>query len=378
MQLYIGENIKRLRRKKGITQETLADRMHVSTAAVSKWERNETFPDIAMVIPLASYFGVSTDELLGLDPAKNEEKIKQYIDEANRLAALGKELDRFELITKAYNDFPNDWRIIEMYMWQLNYDPHHREQPFGYEVHKNELYRLCERVLDECNIDKIRYAALSIIGGLYDLDGQKEKALETAMRFPDYWMTVGEELEHSFVMNDGIHVMDEWWGQIRENVFDLTQMLSVKIRNMAVTSEDLSPAEQIKHLRKSIDLLKMIFDDGDYGFYNQELSDLYFWIANRYIMINDLNKAFENYELGFKHAKAYDNLPKITKHTSFLVKGKVFDRSKTNSSTEANMIARQIDCLRSWGVYEKVKDDLRMKALLAEYEPLAGNKKDYS
>lgn len=378
MQLYIGENIKRLRRQKGITQETLADRMHVSTAAVSKWERNETFPDIAMVIPLASYFGVSTDELLGLDAAKNEEKIKQYIDEANRLASLGKELDRFELITKAYNEFPNDWRIIELYMWQLNYDPHHREQPFGYEVHKNELYGLCERVLDECNIDKTRYAALSIIGGLYDLDGQKEKALETAMRFPDYWMTVGEELEHSFVMNDGIHVMDEWWSQIRENVFDLTQMLSVKIRNMAVTSEDLSPAEQIKHLRKSIDLLKMIFDDGDYGFYNQELSDLYFWIANRYVMMNDLNKAFENYELGFRHAKAYDNLPKITKHTSFLVNGKVFDRSKTNSSTEANMIARQIDCLRSWGVYEKVKDTPQMKKLLSEYEPLAGNKKDYS
>ena len=65
MQLYIGENIKRLRRQKGITQETLAERMNVSTAAVSKWERNETFPDISMVIPLASYFGVSTDELLG-------------------------------------------------------------------------------------------------------------------------------------------------------------------------------------------------------------------------------------------------------------------------------------------------------------------------
>ena len=62
MELFIGDNIKRLRRQKGITQETLADRMHVSTAAVSKWERNETFPDIAMVIPLASYFGVSTDE----------------------------------------------------------------------------------------------------------------------------------------------------------------------------------------------------------------------------------------------------------------------------------------------------------------------------
>lgn len=38
MQLYIGDNIKRLRKQKGITQETLADRMNVSTAAVSKWE----------------------------------------------------------------------------------------------------------------------------------------------------------------------------------------------------------------------------------------------------------------------------------------------------------------------------------------------------
>ena len=73
MKLYIGENIKRLRRQKGITQETLAERMHISTAAVSKWERGETFPDISMVIPLASYFGVSTDEILGLNAAKNED-----------------------------------------------------------------------------------------------------------------------------------------------------------------------------------------------------------------------------------------------------------------------------------------------------------------
>lgn len=376
MQLYIGENIKRFRRQKGITQETLADHMHVSTAAVSKWERNETLPDISMVIPLASYFGVSTDEILGLDVAKNEEKIKQYLDEANHLAALGKAFDQFELITKAYDEFPNDWRIIEAYMWQLNYDPHCKD-PYGDEVHKEELYHLCNRVLDECNMDKIRTSALSIISGLYILDGQREKAIEIAKRAPDYWNTEGEGLERAFVMNDGIHVMDEWWNQIRENVFDLTKLLTVKIKYMAVTSE-LSPAEQIKHLQKSVDLLKMIFDDGDYGFYNQDLSELYFWIANRYVMVDDFDKAFENYELGFKYAKAFVDMPKLTTHTSFLVKDKTFDMSQTNSSTEENMIARQINCLRSWGVYEKVKDTPQMKKILAEYEPLAGNKKDYS
>lgn len=95
-------------------------------------------------------------------------------------------------------------------------------------------------------------------------------------------------------------------------------------------------------------------------------------------MVDELDKAFENYKLGFEHAKACDSLPQTTVHTSFLVKGKVFDMTQTNSSSEANAIKLQIDRLRSRGVYETVKDTPEMKAILAEYEPLAGNKKDYS
>ena len=365
MQLYIGENIKRLRKQKGVTQETLAEHMHVSTAAVSKWERNETLPDISMVIPLASYFGVSTDEILGLNAAKNEEKIKRYLDESKRLAALGKEYDRFELISRAYNEFPNDWRIVELYMWQLNYDPHCTE-PYGNEVHKEELYRLCERVLDECNVDQTRYTALSIIGGLYILDGQKEKALETAKRFPDYWMTSGEELEDSFDRDNGEE--GEWFAQLRENIWNLTSIIEVKIRKAVLEAKDISKQEQIKNFEKAISLLKMVFDDGDYGFYNQDLSDLYFWIANRYAMMDEFDKAFQNYELGFEHAKAYDSLPRIIVHTSFLVKGKIFDMmTEINSSCEENMIARQIERLQAWGIYKKVKDFSQMKDYY--YEP---------
>lgn len=375
MELFIGDNIKRLRRQKGITQETLADRMHVSTAAVSKWERNETFPDIAMVIPLASYFGVSTDELLGLDTAKNEEKIKEYIAESNRLASLGKELDRFELIVKAYNEFPNDWRIIELYMWELNYDPHHREEPFGFEVHKNELYRLCERVLDECNFDQTRYAALSIIGGLYLLDGQKEKAIETARRFPPYWLTQGDELEGCY---DCEKEPDEWLRQVQDNIWDLFSALLIKLEKVTLYAKDITPQEQIDNFEKMVSLIKTVFDRGDYGWYHYDLSELYLWIANRFVMINDLDKAFENYELGFSHARAFDALPRITTHTSFLLKGKTFDITKINSSTEMNMVAMQIERLLSWGVYEKVKDTPQMKALLTKYKPFAGKKKEYS
>lgn len=60
----IGDNIKLLRKAKGVTQEELAEAVHVSFQAVSKWE-NGGAPDIGTLPALASFFGVSIDELMG-------------------------------------------------------------------------------------------------------------------------------------------------------------------------------------------------------------------------------------------------------------------------------------------------------------------------
>ena len=119
MDMFIGENIRRLRREKGITQEVLAERLHVSAAAVSKWERGDSIPDIGMLLPLASYFNVSTDELLGVNSAKTREKVKIVFEERNRLSTLGKEREAFALIVNAHREFPNDWQLMEDYMWKL-------------------------------------------------------------------------------------------------------------------------------------------------------------------------------------------------------------------------------------------------------------------
>ncbi len=65
MEITIGENIKRLRREVGMTQEQLAEKLNVTNAAVSKWERGDSLPDITMLFPIADYFGISVDELMG-------------------------------------------------------------------------------------------------------------------------------------------------------------------------------------------------------------------------------------------------------------------------------------------------------------------------
>lgn len=82
MNLCIGENIKKLRLARGDTQERLADFLSVTAPAVSKWERDEAFPDIAMLPLLAEYFGVSVDRLLGIDKtAESEYYDKKYDSE---------------------------------------------------------------------------------------------------------------------------------------------------------------------------------------------------------------------------------------------------------------------------------------------------------
>ncbi|MGN0155684.1 MAG: helix-turn-helix domain-containing protein [Lachnospiraceae bacterium] len=75
----IGENILKLRRKKGITQEALAEFIGVTKTSVSKWETGTTMPDIQILPILASYFGVSIDELIGYTPMLSREQIRfQY------------------------------------------------------------------------------------------------------------------------------------------------------------------------------------------------------------------------------------------------------------------------------------------------------------
>ena len=59
----LGENILRLRRDLGITQEALADRLGVTSAAVSKWERQLSCPDISLLPLMAEIFDVTIDDL---------------------------------------------------------------------------------------------------------------------------------------------------------------------------------------------------------------------------------------------------------------------------------------------------------------------------
>ena len=86
----IGQTIKQLRRARGVTQEELAGALNVTYQAVSKWENETAQPDIMMMPALATYFGVTIDELFGykLDVMTNKERLIRYMDK-NRILVKG-------------------------------------------------------------------------------------------------------------------------------------------------------------------------------------------------------------------------------------------------------------------------------------------------
>lgn len=64
----LGKRIAMLRKEKGLTQEQLAEKVGVSAQAVSKWENDQSCPDITLLPLLADILGVTVDELLGVKP----------------------------------------------------------------------------------------------------------------------------------------------------------------------------------------------------------------------------------------------------------------------------------------------------------------------
>ena len=65
-----GENLKTLRKSRGMTQKELGQKVNLSKAVISKYENGMGYPSFDMLIHIAQFFGVTTDYLLGVSKGK--------------------------------------------------------------------------------------------------------------------------------------------------------------------------------------------------------------------------------------------------------------------------------------------------------------------
>ena len=77
--MKLGQTIAKLRKQNNMTQAEVAEALHISYQAVSKWERDESLPDITLLQSIAELFQVNVDKLLDTSCEMNEdESMKTY------------------------------------------------------------------------------------------------------------------------------------------------------------------------------------------------------------------------------------------------------------------------------------------------------------
>ncbi len=116
MKLKLGENLRRLRKERELTQEQFSDAIGVSFQAVSRWENGTAYPDMELLPVLSSFFGVSVDTLLGCPEAEKEAQATALLDDLHKAAckvpfdeerviALIRDFRRYHLNSKAAGRF---------------------------------------------------------------------------------------------------------------------------------------------------------------------------------------------------------------------------------------------------------------------------------
>ena len=261
MQMNIGTNIKRLRTAKNLTQEQLSEAMNVTCAAVSKWERGETYPDITLLQPLAYYFGVTLDELMGYD----QEKIQAEIDKVIALYRMHWNSDykkAREIIVKAYHDYPHDYWIMHYYMWNIGGDMADNDPSVLIE-HKEEFLSICEKILDGCTEETLRLNAWNMRAKILHAEGKTEEALEIyKTKFTDWYTTGGQKSEQLFAKG-----REEYYFHVQKNMYELVDFAADKLGRSVFFHPSISMQEKTERALHYGDLMLNAFEETGEAFF---------------------------------------------------------------------------------------------------------------
>ena len=194
MNVKIGENIKRLRKERDMTQEQLAAELEVSFQAVSRWELGTTYPDIGLLPVIAGYFDVTVDELLGVDMARQEEKVQEIREHLHKLRNKGKTYEAMMFSREKIKDFPNNPDMLYQLAWSIwdwysdNVNP--TEEKEKYETYAKESIELLKKAMkyDKGDGDITDCCKQTLVFNYVNI-GEYGKAEETARSLPEIWTT---------------------------------------------------------------------------------------------------------------------------------------------------------------------------------------------
>ena len=182
MELYIGQNLKNFRKARNLTQEEVAKHLGISFQSISKWERNDGYPDITMLPVLAHYYGVTIDELIGMNELESAQALEEINKQWEENRSNNKHSANVQLMRDALKLYPNNALLLVQLSASL-------ERLDGTESEKQEYLRqsieVQEQIISYCDDSEVRGSVLFNIAHAYYRYGDYDKALAYAEKLPN-------------------------------------------------------------------------------------------------------------------------------------------------------------------------------------------------
>ncbi len=213
----LGGKIRKLRKRRNITQEVLARAMGVSFQAVSKWETGAAMPDLTMIPALASFFGVSTDELLDYNKYENDRVREEIVTRAAEIRAE-RPAEAEKILREGLRKFPGDDILLNNLLYTL--DP---------ESQGEEMEDICKALMESASCDDVRFDAARILAELYAGRGETAMCEATLERIPEIYFT---KLELMAELLRGEKALDAAADQFGISLCSAVQMAAVMYRRL--------------------------------------------------------------------------------------------------------------------------------------------------
>lgn len=357
--IYIGENIKRLRHEKELTQENLAEFLGVTFQSVSKWERGESYPDITMLPSIASFFDVTCDELLGTFEAVKEERIQQYINEYDDICRKNSP-HAFELMSKARREFPGEFRLTIRYLEILISTKSAAE--CDSELILDEVEKIYANILHYCTNDTIRMRAKRIVCMYYNTLSHKTKKEKYTKKMRE----ISKEMPSIFDCRDYLETIinlpdEEHYTACRNALDNQILLLISTVNNQIFYKDHFSLDYKIEAIKRCLAILNTFYDDGNFGSCYRSVIYMLGNLGQFYFEKGDTVNAIRYLTECAETAKKHDNLPEENEHRSIFMEGSVYKKTKYGKTMSERM---KHHILNSYSLTDEFKSTEEFKRII--------------